>query len=112
MFVRLRHHRVVGGDHEHCEIDAGRAGHHVVNEPLMAGNVDNSELDARKRQVGETEVDRDSAPLLFRQSVGVDPRQATDEARLAMVDVTGRTKNQMTRFLHSRNVSRLGIVGR
>ena len=64
----------------------------------MAGDVDDAELHARQRQVGETEVDRDAAPFLFRQPIGVDPRQATDEARLAVVDMTGGTKNQMTRF--------------
>ena len=36
MLARLRHDAVVGGDHQQHEIDAGRAGQHVVDEALVA----------------------------------------------------------------------------
>ena len=41
----LRHHAVVGGDHQQREVDAGDAGEHVAHEALVAGHVD--EADAR-----------------------------------------------------------------
>ncbi len=38
----LRHHAVVGGDHEDHQIDAGSSGHHVLNESLVPGNIDDA----------------------------------------------------------------------
>ena len=45
MFARLRHDRIVGGDDEHGEVDAGGAGEHVLDEALVAGHVDDAEAD-------------------------------------------------------------------
>ena len=43
VLARLRHHAVVGRDDQQHEIDAGRAGQHVVHELLVAGHVDEAE---------------------------------------------------------------------
>ena len=39
----LRHHPVVGGDDEEREVDAGGAGEHVADQPLVAGDVDEAD---------------------------------------------------------------------
>ena len=39
----LRHDRVVGGDDEQRQVEAGRAGEHVADEPLVAGHVDDGQ---------------------------------------------------------------------
>ena len=36
MLAGLRHHPVIGGDHQQHEVDAGGAGQHGVHQPLMA----------------------------------------------------------------------------
>ncbi len=87
---RLRHHAVVGGDGEQDEIDAGRAGEHVMNEALVPRHVD--EADDRaicRRQIGKAEIDRDAARFFFLQAVGVDPGQRAHERGLAVVDMAG-----------------------
>ena len=66
----------------------GRARDHRADEALVARHVDDREPAA----VGElerrvAEVDRDPAPLLLREPVGVLPGQRPDEPRLAVVDV-------------------------
>ena len=43
----LRHHRVVGRDDQHGQVEPGRAGQHVADEPLVARDVDQGELDGR-----------------------------------------------------------------
>ena len=49
VLARLRHDRIVGGDDEHGQVDAGGAGEHVLDEALVAGHVDDAE--AERRQV-------------------------------------------------------------
>ena len=44
----LRHHALVGGDHEQHQVDAGRAGHHGAHEPLVAGHVDHARPAGRR----------------------------------------------------------------
>ena len=90
MLAGLRHHAVVGGDHEQNEIDAGGAGQHVVDEFLVTGHVDEAQHRAvRCRQIGEAEVDGNAARLFFLKAVGVDAGQRPHQRGLAMVDVAG-----------------------
>ena len=90
MFAGLRHDAVVGRDDEQGEVDAGRPGEHVLDEPLVPRHVH----DAQRRrvaevEVGEPDVDGDAAGLLFGQAVAVDAGEGLDERRLAVVDVAG-----------------------
>ena len=92
---RLRPRALGRVDDEQEEVDAGRAGDHRADEPLVPGDVDDGEL----RAVGQferrvAEVDRDAALALLRQPVGVLARQRLDERRLAVVDVTGGADRQ------------------
>ena len=76
MFHGLRHHAVVGGDHQQHEINATRAGEHVVHEALVARHIDKAKHAAiGRRQIGKAEVDGDAARLLILETVGVDAGQ-------------------------------------
>ena len=85
----LRHRAVVGGDDEERQVDAAGACQHVVDQPLVAGDVDEADHAVGRRHVGEAEVDGDAARLLFLEPVGVDAGEGADERGLAVVDVTG-----------------------
>ena len=90
VLARLRHDAVVGGDHQHHEVDAGGAGQHVVHEALVARHVDEADdLAARARPVGEAEVDGDAARLLLLEAVGIDAGEPADQRGLAVIDVAG-----------------------
>jgi hypothetical protein len=91
VLARLGHDALVGGDHQQGDVDAADAGEHVVDEALVAGHVDDGDLDpVRQPQPGEAEVDGHAALLLLLEPVGVDAGEGADEGRLAVVDVAGR----------------------
>ena len=90
MFFGLRHDAVVGGDGEQHEIDAVRAGEHVLDKSLVAGHVD----DARRSTVGQiemskTEIDGDAALFFFLEPVGVGAGERFDQAGFTVIDVAG-----------------------
>jgi len=90
VFAGLRHHTVVGRDHQQREIDACRAGQHGVDETLVAGHVDEAEHPAIiQRLVGIAQLDGDAARLFLLEPVGVDTGDRTHQRRLAMVDMSG-----------------------
>ena len=90
MLARLRHHAFVGRDHEQHDVDPADAAQHVLDEALVPRHVDDAEVDACGRhERREPQVDRDAAPLLFRQAIGVDSGQAAHERGLAVIDVAG-----------------------
>ena len=92
---RLRSRALGRVDHEQEEVDPGRAGDHRAHEPLVAGHVDQREpASVRQLERRVAEVDRDPAPLLLRQPVGVLARQRPHEPRLAVVDVPGSADRQ------------------
>ena len=82
VLARLRHHALVGGDHEQQQIDAGGARHHRAHEPLVAGHVDHAEPGpVGQVERREAELDRDPARLLLGQPVGVDAGERAARAR-------------------------------
>jgi hypothetical protein len=66
-----------------------RAGQHILDESLVPGDIDQPEAHIAERQVGETEIDRDPAFLLFFEAVGIYSGQRFDERGLAVIDVSG-----------------------
>ena len=90
MFARLRHHAFIGGDHQRDHVDAVRARQHVLDEALMPGHIDKADAHVAQIEIGKANVDGDAAPLLFRQTIGVDAGQRAHQRRLAVIDVTGR----------------------
>ena len=96
VLARLRHDRVVGGDDEQDEVDAGGAGEHVLDEAFVAGHVHDAKPVLAQVQCREADIDGDAAGLLFRQAVAVNAGQRLDQRRLAVVDVPGRAQDQVT----------------
>ena len=47
------------------------AGQHVLYETLMAGDIDETDLNLAEIQIGKAEVNGDAAFLLFGESVGI-----------------------------------------
>ena len=88
MLEGLRHHPLVGGNHQQHRIDTGGAGDHGADEALMPRHVDQVHPPRpAQRRMREAEGDRDAAPLLLRQPVGIDAGQGADQRRLAVVDM-------------------------
>jgi hypothetical protein len=72
VFPGLRHDAFVGGDDHDHDIDTGGAGHHVLDEFFMTGDVYNADmLPVRQVQGGEAQLDCNSALFLLLQAVGV-----------------------------------------
>ncbi len=99
MFPRLRHHRVVARHDEQGQVKPGRPGEHVPNEPLVPGDVDEADTHPLMFERGEAQVDRDPALLLGREPVGIDAGQGPDQRRLAVVDMPGGAKDQVSHVL-------------
>ena len=91
MLSRLRHHRLVGGDHEHHEIDPADAGQHVLDKALVTRDIDEGDVQVIEHEVGKPEVDRDAAGFLFLQPVGIGAGERANQSALAVVDVPRRT---------------------
>ena len=89
VLLALRLPALGGGDDEEAGVDAADAGEHVAQEAHVAGDVDEADRLAVDDAVGEAEVDRQAAPLLLLEAVGVGAGQQAHERRLAVVDVTG-----------------------
>ena len=90
MLLALRHHAVVGRDGEQHEVDSVRAGQHVADEALMAGDVDHARARAvGQGEVGEAEIDRNPALLFFLEAVGVLAGERLDQRGLAVIDMAG-----------------------
>ena len=100
VLARLRHHRVVGRDDQHRQVEPRGPRQHVADEPLVPRHVDQRQVGLAQLQGGEAQVDRDPPLLLGRQPVGVDPRQGADQGRLAVVDVARRSEDKVMRPGH------------
>ena len=87
VFPGLRHHPVVGGDHQQRILAPAHAGHHVVDEAVVSGDVHETHPGAVEVRVGETEVDGEAAPLLFLEAVGVHAGQGPHDRGLAVIHV-------------------------
>lgn len=73
MLAGLRHHAIVGGDHQQGAIDTANAAQHIGEEFFMARYVNKADnLPVGLRPVGVAEVDSHAARFLFRQAVSVD----------------------------------------
>ncbi len=80
----LRLDGFVGGDDQEDGVDAGGSGEHVLDETLVAGDVDETDV----AEMSEAEVDGDAAAFFFLKTVGVDAGEGSDERCLAVIDVS------------------------
>ena len=95
VLARLRHHRLVRRHHQQHGVDAVGTGQHVADEALVAGHVHERGHDVPcELDVGEAEVDRDPAGLLFREPIGVGAGERAHQRALAVVDVARRPDDE------------------
>ena len=107
MLPRLRHDPLVGRDDHHHQVDPGRPGHHVPDEPLVARDVDDpEETSVGKGERGEPELDRDPPPLFLLEPVGVHAGETLDQRRLAVIHMAGRAHHDMLHALKSTRLTR------
>ena len=72
----LRHDALVCGHDQHGDINAARAGQHVLDEFFVPRHVDNARpASVGQVKVGKAQLDGDAALFLFLQAVGVNARQ-------------------------------------
>ena len=91
MLAGLRLDGFIGGDHEEQEIDSAHTGEHVLDEALVAGDIDKSQAQGGcEFEVREAQIDGDAAAFFLLQPVGVDARERLDERGLAVIDVSRR----------------------
>ena len=98
MLPRLRLDRLVGRDDQQHQIDAPHPSQHVAHKALVAGDVDESQMQRvavprPQIHVGKAQIDGDAAALLFLQAVGIDPGQRLDQRRFPVIDVASRAYN-------------------
>jgi HAD superfamily hydrolase (TIGR01549 family) len=106
MFCRLGLPAFIGGDDEQADRDTAHTGEHVLDESLVAGHVHKTDFTAGwQGQPGEPEIDRESAPLLFLETVRVHPGESMDETRFAMIDMAGGAND-----VHVSRVVRMGTA--
>ena len=76
MFPRLRHHALIGGDHDQRNVKSSGSHNHVLDEALMSRHVYDADIRAIVQlDPSESELDRHAAVLLFGQAIGIDARQ-------------------------------------
>ena len=96
----LRLDRFIGGNHEQHQIDSTHAGQHVLDEPLMPGDIDESQAQRRSQfEVRKPKIDRDAAPLFFLETVGINPRERLHQGGLAVIDVSRRSHDDVLHWL-------------
>ena len=66
----------------------------------MPWDIDESNLHGAEIEKCKSKVNRDAAPFLFFQAVGMRPRQRFDERGFAVVNVAGRTDDDVLGRFH------------
>src|SRR4026207_1371551 len=89
MLARLRHDTFVGGYDKQDDVDSVSAREHILDESLVSGNVDKSEMSIAAGEISESDVDRNPAFLLFLESIRINAGKGLDQRGLSMIDVVG-----------------------
>src|SRR5262245_33411919 len=103
MFFCLRHPTVIGRNDEKREICRSHARDHVFDEILMAGHIDQAEMEnlwlvlngCLQVEMSEPEINCNPTCFLLRQTVWINPRQRFHQRALAVVHVTSGGENEM-----------------
>ena len=102
VLARLGHDPFVGGNDEKNHVDAGGAGHHVLDEFLVARHIDDSEgIAVFEGKGSKAQFDRDPPLLLLLQPVRVHAGEGLDERSLPVIDMTCRAQNNVLHEIRS-----------
>ena len=94
MFFGLGHDAVIGGHGEENQIDAVGAGEHVLDEPLVARDVDNARLrTVGKIKVSKSQINGDAALFFLLQAVCILSGQCFDQAGFTVINMAGGADN-------------------
>ena len=96
MLHGLGHKALVGGHHQHGQVDAAGAGQHILDKFLVAGHIHDARLGpVVEIQVGKAQLNGDASLFLLAEAVGVDPRQGLHQQSLAVVHMARGTNDHM-----------------
>src|SRR6185436_8013530 len=74
---------------------------HISYKTLVAGHIHESHLrSVGKSEACETQIDGDTAFLLFFEAIGIGPGEAPDQEGLSVIDVAGGTDHETARGRH------------
>ena len=100
MLLRLGHNTLVCRNHQQHEIHPHHSGNHVVDKPLMPGNVNDADaVPTWKVKISKSKVNGNSPSLLLLPAVRIPSRQSLDQRGLPMVNMTGRTNDYIFHIL-------------
>ena len=91
VFLGLRHPAFVCGNHKQGDVEPSGPGEHVLDESLVAGDVDEPHRVVADLSPRETEVDREASLFLLGPPIGVSPGERLYQGGLAVVDMPGRS---------------------
>ncbi len=94
---RLRHYRVVGGHDQQGNVDPGRARHHGAHKFFVTRHVNHAKPRVADGEYGKAQLDRHAATLFLGQTIGVDTGERANQRSLAVVDMSGRAKYEVSR---------------
>src|SRR5207302_5160284 len=94
MLAGLRLDGFVSGNHQQHQVNPADSGQHVAHKTLMARNVNEAEAQllttgSIQFEMGEAEINRDAAALLFLQPVSINAGKSAHQRGLAMIYVPG-----------------------
>src|SRR5436853_7858913 len=93
MLARLRLDALIGSDHQQDQINPANPSEHIPHKTLVAWHIHKSEAEQLasrpgKFKMGESQVDSDSATLLFRETVGIDSGEGFDQRGFSVIDMS------------------------
>ncbi len=93
MLARLRLDRFIRRNHQKQHVDSRRTRQHVAHKSFVSRHIHKTEAHAILFQERKTQINRDSAALLFRKTIRVRSGQRFDQRGFPVIDVPGRANN-------------------
>ncbi len=97
VFSSLAVDRVIRGDDEEGQIHPGGSSQHVADESFVTWDIDDTKSVRAHDEFGEAQFDGDAPFFFFGKSVGIDASEGSNERRLAVIDVSGGSQDEVGR---------------
>src|SRR5688572_28951393 len=78
-----------------------RTSQHVLDKTFVTGNVDKTDTEVIELEIGEAEIDGDTASLFLRQAVRIRAREGAHERTLSMIDMAGCPDDERRHSAHN-----------
>ena len=99
VFSCLWHDSFIRCNYQKYQVHSDNSGNHIVDKFLMSGYIDDPRaVSARQIKIGKPQIDRNSSALFFFPAVCISSGQCFDQCRLTMINMSGRSDNNI---LHS-----------